>query len=138
MDKKGNFHKSNDIHAKKRGNELLKNHINCDKKRDWWYTTEKRRGPMKEIKYVVTNPLGVHARPCALLAQCCVNYKSEILVKSNENTADGRNVLNLLALQIKCGDVMNITIEGVDEEEAYVNVLSVIEKEFNELLSSKH
>lgn len=92
---------------------------------------------MKKIKYVVTNPLGVHARPCALLAQCCVNYKSEILVKSNENTADGRNVLNLLALQIKCGDVMNITIEGVDEEEAYVSVLSVIEKEFNERKESK-
>ena len=36
---------------------------------------------MKEIKYVVTNPLGVHARPCALLAQCCVNYKSTVLVK---------------------------------------------------------
>ncbi|MBP3399263.1 MAG: HPr family phosphocarrier protein [Erysipelotrichaceae bacterium] len=92
---------------------------------------------MKEIKYVVTNPLGVHARPCALLAQCCVNYKSEILVKSNESTADGRNVLSLLALQIKCGDVMHITIDGFDEEEAYTSVLSVIEKEFNERKESK-
>ena len=83
---------------------------------------------MKEIKYVVSNPLGVHARPCALLAQCCVNYKSEILVHSNENSAEGRNVLALLALQIKYGDTMRITIEGIDEEEAYENVLRVIEK----------
>ena len=92
---------------------------------------------MKEIKYVVSNPLGVHARPCALLAQCCVNYKSEILVHSNENSAEGRNVLALLALQIKYGDTMRITIEGVDEEEAYENVLRVIEKEFNEKKESK-
>ena len=92
---------------------------------------------MKEIKYVVSNPLGVHARPCALLAQCCVNYKSEILVHSNENSAEGRNVLALLALQIKYGDTMHITIEGIDEEEAYENVLRVIEKEFNEKKESK-
>ena len=25
---------------------------------------------MKEIKYVVSNPNGVHARPCALLTLC--------------------------------------------------------------------
>lgn len=92
---------------------------------------------MKEIKYVVTNPLGVHARPCALLAQCCVNYKSEVLVKSNDKMADGRNVLNLLALRIKYGDTMVITIEGEDEEKAYEEVLSVIEKEFNERKESK-
>ncbi|MBE6107937.1 MAG: HPr family phosphocarrier protein [Erysipelotrichaceae bacterium] len=92
---------------------------------------------MREIKYVVTNPLGVHARPCALLAQCCVNYKSEVLVKSNDKTADGRNVLNLLALRIKYGDTMVITIEGEDEEKAYEEVLSVIEKEFNERKESK-
>ena len=92
---------------------------------------------MKEIKYVVTNPLGVHARPCALLAQCCVNYKSEILVHCNENSADGRNVLSLLSLHIQCGDTMRITIEGEDENQAYENVLSVIEKEFNERKESK-
>ena len=92
---------------------------------------------MKEIKYVVTNPLGVHARPCALLAQCCVNCKSEILVHCNEKSADGRNVLSLLSLRIQCGDTMRITIEGEDENQAYENVLSVIEKEFNERKESK-
>ena len=92
---------------------------------------------MKEIKYVVTNPLGVHARPCALLAQCCVNFKSTVLVKLDDKEADGRNVLNLLALQIKYGDTMVITIEGEDENEAYEEVLNVIEKEFNERKESK-
>lgn len=92
---------------------------------------------MKKIEYVVTNPLGVHARPCALLAQCCVNYKSTILVKLEENEADGRNVLALLALGIQHGDTMVITIEGEDENEAYEDVLNVIEKEFNERKESK-
>ena len=92
---------------------------------------------MKEIKYTVTNLLGVHARPCALLAQCCVNYKSEILVHCNGKSADGRNVLSLLSLHIQCGDTMRITIDGEDENQAYENVLSVIEKEFNEKKESR-
>ena len=92
---------------------------------------------MKKIRYVVTNPLGVHARPCALLAQCCVNYKSSILVKANEESADGRNVLELLTLRIKKGDVMDIVIEGSDEEQAYEAVMAVIDKEFNERKASQ-
>ena len=39
---------------------------------------------MKEIKYVVSNPNGVHARPCALLAQCCTNFRSQITVSVEE------------------------------------------------------
>ena len=74
---------------------------------------------MREIRYIVSNPLGIHARPCALLAQCCVNYKSEILVKSNDISADGRNVLSLLAMKIKYGDTVTITIDGEDENIAY-------------------
>ena len=92
---------------------------------------------MKKISYVVTNPLGVHARPCALLAQCCVNFKSYITVKSNEATADSRNVLELLSLRLKKGDVMEVFIEGIDEEEAYAAVMNVINREFNERKESK-
>ena len=92
---------------------------------------------MREIKYVVNNPLGVHARPCALLAQCCVNYKSTVLVKLDDKVADGRNVLNLLSLKIKYGDTIVITIEGEDENDAYEKVLNVIENDFNVRKESK-
>jgi D-lactate dehydrogenase len=66
-----------------------------------------------------------------------VNYKSSILVKANEESADGRNVLELLTLRIKKGDVMDIVIEGCDEEQAYEAVMAVIDKEFNERKTSQ-
>lgn len=87
---------------------------------------------MKEIKYAVSNQLGIHARPCALLAQCCVNFKSSILVSTNGKTASGENVLELLALRAKKGDVLTIRIEGEDEDQAYTAINEVLEKEFNE------
>lgn len=92
---------------------------------------------MKKIEYVVTNPLGVHARPCALLAQCCVNYKSTITVKYKNKEADGRDVINLLALKIKYNDSIMIQIEGEDEEDAYNEVLNIIESGFNDRKASK-
>ena len=87
---------------------------------------------MKEIKYVVSNPNGVHARPCALLAQCCMNFKSQITVSVEEETASDQNVLELMALHAKKGDTLEIRIEGTDEEQAYVAVQQVLAHSFNE------
>lgn len=87
---------------------------------------------MKEIEYLVTNPLGVHARPCALLAQRCVNFRSIVTVTANGKTADGRNVLELLALQVRPGDTMVLQVNGEDEEQALEAIREVIDREFNE------
>lgn len=87
---------------------------------------------MKEIKYVVSNPNGVHARPCALLAQCCTNFKSQITVRVEEETASAQNVLELMALHAKKGDTLEIRIEGADEDQAFEAVTQVLEHSFNE------
>lgn len=87
---------------------------------------------MKEMVYLVTNPLGVHARPCALLAQCCVKFKSIVTVEANGKKADGRNVLELLALGAGEGDTLTLQVNGEDEEQTLEAVRDVIDKEFNE------
>lgn len=81
---------------------------------------------MKEIIYVVNNSLGIHARPAALLAQCCINFKSAVTVAKDDLKADGDNVLQILALGAKKGDTLKVTIDGEDEEAA--------QKAINELL----
>lgn len=85
---------------------------------------------MKEIIHVVTNPQGIHARPCALLAQSCVNFSSIVTVKANGKSADGRNVLELLKLGAKEGDTLTIEISGSDEERASEALNAVINSEF--------
>ena len=91
-----------------------------------------RRLYMKKIEYVVSDPQGIHARPCALLAQCCVNFKSAVTVKANENTASGQNVLELLNLHARMKDLLTIEIEGEDEEQAYEAVQEILKKGFAE------
>lgn len=87
---------------------------------------------MKELTYTIQNALGVHARPAAVLAQCGMDFKSSIMYECHGKKADGRDVLEVLALKIKQGDVLKITIEGPDEKEAYVALQKVLYEDFNE------
>lgn len=84
---------------------------------------------MKSIIHVVTNPLGVHARPAAMIAQRCVNFKSSVTISCNGKTANGSNVLQILALRAKKGDALTITAEGFDEEQVIAAISELLEQE---------
>lgn len=81
---------------------------------------------MKTCDYTIQNPLGLHARPAALLAQACTSMKSTVTISCNGETAEGRNVLQILRLQAVKGSVLHIEIEGPDEETAAETVLKVL------------
>ena len=87
---------------------------------------------MKELTYVVENPLGVHARPAALLAQLCVSLKSNVTLECNGKTGAGNNVLDILGLGAKKGDTLKVTAEGEDEEAAIAQISELLHGEFSE------
>ena len=53
---------------------------------------------MKQFRCIVENPMGIHARPAALLAQLCVGLNSIVTITCNGKSANGNDVLQLLAL----------------------------------------
>jgi D-lactate dehydrogenase len=66
-----------------------------------------------------------------------VNFKSAVTVSSNEKTAAGANVLELLSLHATMGDELLIQINGIDEDRAYDAILKVLETGFNEKKTAK-
>jgi len=86
---------------------------------------------VKTISYQITNPLGMHARPAAFVAQACVNLPSQITFSFGGKTADGANVLQLIGLGARNGSVLEISAEGGNEEEALQKVLAVLEEKLN-------
>jgi len=78
---------------------------------------------MKELRCIVENPIGIHARPAALLGQLCVSLKSSVRIRCNGKEASGSNVLEILSLGAKKGDVLEVQVEGPDEEEAVEKVM---------------
>ena len=81
---------------------------------------------MKTIDYEVKNPLGIHARPAAILAQACTNFKSAVTIECNGETASGNNVLQILALHAAKGCVLKVTIDGEDEEACSEKILEAL------------
>lgn len=87
---------------------------------------------MEKITYVVDNPMGVHARPAALLAQLCVGLRSAVTIECNGRIAGGNNVLQILALGAKKGDTLFVTAEGEDEAAAIKQIEELLKGEFAE------
>ena len=73
---------------------------------------------MKEIKYVITDPLGMHARPAGMLVKAVAGYASKITVTAPTGTADARRLMALMRLAAKQGMELTFTIDGADEEKA--------------------
>ena len=66
---------------------------------------------MKTLDYVVKNPLGIHARPAALLAQACTAFKSSVMIECDVSVTSGNNVLQILALRAGKGSVLHFTAD---------------------------
>ena len=73
---------------------------------------------MKEFKYIITDPLGMHARPAGMLVKAAAPYVSKVTVTAPTGTADAKRLMALMRLAVKQGMELTVTIEGVDEEQA--------------------
>ena len=81
---------------------------------------------MKVINYEVKNPLGIHARPAAILAQACTNFKAAVTIECNGESASGNNVLQILALHAVKGSTLKITIDGEDADACADKILEAL------------
>ena len=71
---------------------------------------------MKSFEYVITEPVGIHARPAGMLNKEAKKFKSAILVHKGEKSANVLRLMALMQLGVKCGETVKVTIEGEDED----------------------
>ena len=76
---------------------------------------------MRSFVYVITDRVGIHARPAGMLVKEAQKYRSEILVSKGE-----KNLMQIMSLGAKCGDEISVTVSGEDEEEACAAMESVL------------
>ncbi|MDR0411351.1 MAG: HPr family phosphocarrier protein [Treponema sp.] len=73
---------------------------------------------MQEFSYTITDPSGIHARPAGLLAQKMQEFKSDITLNRNGQSADAKKVIGMMKLRPKCGQTVIVRAEGEDETAA--------------------
>lgn len=83
---------------------------------------------MKTFTFIVKDPVGIHARPAGLLAKQASEFSSNITLKCKGKEADAKKLIRLMALGVKQGDELEITVSGDDEEQATAELVSFLEK----------
>ena len=53
---------------------------------------------MKSVKVHIKNKKGLHARPSSLFVQLVTKYDSDISVKSEDETVNGKSIMGLMLL----------------------------------------
>ena len=81
---------------------------------------------MKSFNCVVENPIGIHARPAALIARFCAGLKSSVTIRCNNKTINAKDVLQILSLDAKKGDSLSVSIEGPEEESAFEQLKDIV------------
>lgn len=73
---------------------------------------------MKEFKYVITDPEGIHARPAGILVKQAAGYQSDVKIAKGEKSADAKRIFGVMGLGVKNGEEVTITADGADEDKA--------------------
>ena len=74
---------------------------------------------MKSFEYTVKDELGIHARPAGMLVKEAKKYESKITITKEGKTVDVTTLMMLMSLAVKCGQTVEIHVEGSDEEAAF-------------------
>lgn len=78
---------------------------------------------MLKFEHTVKDPLGIHARPAGQIAKLAKGFAdSTITVEKNGNAVRAVQLMKLMGLGIKNGDVITVTVEGGNEEAAFAAV----------------
>ncbi len=72
---------------------------------------------MKKFEYIITDPVGIHARPAGLLVKAAKALDSTITIeKVGGKSAAATKLMAVMGLGIKQGDTISVTVEGGSEE----------------------
>ena len=86
--------------------------------------------PKKAV--IIKNKLGLHARAAGQIVQLANKYVSEVMIHTNNMTANGKSVLGILTLDASLGTELIFEVNGEDAHELLDKLAELIENKFGE------
>jgi len=81
---------------------------------------------------VVTNKLGIHARPAAMFVRTASKFECEIYVEKDGERVNGKSIMGLMMLAAGPGSKLLLLAEGEDAARAVVELEALIKRNFDE------
>ena len=67
---------------------------------------------------IIPNPVGLHARPAAVLSNLAQRYESDIRLKQGDDQANAKSVMAIMGLEVLQGNKVQIIAHGPDAAQA--------------------
>lgn len=90
------------------------------------------QAPVEGEDLLLTNEIGLHARPAALLARAVAELDATVTVGFGDKQADARSVLGVMALGARGGDTVRIAASGPQSAEALARIRALADRGFDE------
>ena len=84
----------------------------------------------KEI--TIINKLGLHARAAAKFVSLASGFESEIVLRRNGKSVNGKSIMGVMMLAAGCGSTVELSADGKDEMQALTALEALIEDRFGE------
>src|SRR6188474_3693745 len=81
---------------------------------------------------VVTNKLGIHARPAAMFVKTANRFECDIFVEKDGERVNGKSIMGLMMLAAGPGSKLLICAEGEDAARAVVELEALLKRKFDE------
>ena len=79
-----------------------------------------------------SNKLGLHARASAKLTKLAGGFESEISISRNDRRVNAKSIMGVMMLAAGIGSVVEIEIDGPDEQAAIDALTALINDKFGE------
>ena len=83
---------------------------------------------MKNFSYVITDEIGIHARPAGLLVKEAKKYASKVVLKANGKSAEATRLMAIMGMGVKCGQTVEVEVTGDDEDTAFEGMKAFFEE----------
>ncbi|MDB6035129.1 MAG: phosphocarrier protein HPr [Verrucomicrobiales bacterium] len=81
---------------------------------------------------VVTNKLGIHARPAALFVRTANRFDCDIFVEKDGERVNGKSIMGLMMLAAGPGSKLMLLAEGGDAVHAAGELEALVKRKFDE------
>ena len=84
---------------------------------------------MEKLSFVVSDPVGLHARPATILVNQASKFSSNINLIYNGKSVNLKSIMGVMSLGVGQGADVTITAEGADADDAIVAIAETMTKE---------
>ncbi len=82
--------------------------------------------------FLVSNKLGIHARPAAMFVKTANRFSCEIFVEKDGEKVNGKSIMGLMMLAAGPGSKVTVHAQGHDASQALSEIETLMNRKFDE------